>query len=338
MEEERFDPQLCDVEPPLESSAELTKIYHQKPFRYLDLPSEVRNMIMGYVLNPGDVYVRPLTRPRPEQAGPWDTLTEECALPLFPLKYSWLPPYNSFDKEFCKLVGDEPLPKASVKPGFQLLAASKQTLAEGHRMFYEDNIFHLPHGPLETIDEWLKNIQPAHKAMIKRVSITFSLADMPPRRLAHLDYFETENGDIPLEKRNGDPGDYDYLTWRVMDWLHFVWLYKLYFLRKWKSLEEIYIRCGDHTLKFDASDPELFDKMHREGFCRFVKDVKHELSAMLQAEGWDHTRNWMLRRGKLIYGQRYFDRYDIEESQCEDQEEKDQEEILMASHAFMLGP
>ena len=63
-------------------------------------------------------------------------------------------------------------------PGFQLLAACKQTHREGERLFYQTNTFHLPVGSSEVTLRWLNTLRPEHRDMIESVCIYYTLADL----------------------------------------------------------------------------------------------------------------------------------------------------------------
>ena len=121
-------------------------ITSQEHFDFLALPPEVRNIILKYVLVPGEVY------PRPSM---WPTQNN----------YKTVPP--KAPDTWCRDLMNEPFMKGNLRDfheiikaksrdtvphpleGFSLLAACKQTYEEGCRLFYEDYIFHLPRGPVE---------------------------------------------------------------------------------------------------------------------------------------------------------------------------------------------
>lgn len=115
-----------------------------KPFNFLLLPGEIRNRIMEYILVPGDVFI---------------------------------PKMHVTDRDVC-YEDHEVYYESSFKsaPGFQFLAASRQTYAEGHKMFYKENNFHLPFGPMS--HNILGGYRPKHQDMIQRMTVHTGLFDL----------------------------------------------------------------------------------------------------------------------------------------------------------------
>ncbi|KAL6712938.1 hypothetical protein ACLMJK_009493 [Lecanora helva] len=261
----------------LPESAPVPEMSEQKkPIGFLDLPPEIRNQILEYVLVPGEVHVRPLLRPQQEQEDPDSVAKRLLEDPLHPLNtlYSAL-----------TLKREKQISKAGTHPGFQVLAACKQTLSEGRSMCYEGNTFYLPPGPLERTCEWLGGIQPGHRAMIKNVCIELSLADLTPEMLAKL---ETHI----LRDRRRNLLWIDIITKLTTQVLKTIWFKKIDFVGEWELLDKIHVRFMDQKRTFSADEKDLTRKMRR-AVIKWKERIEGELAGVIDMNGWFALQEWM---------------------------------------------
>lgn len=256
-----------------------------KPFRYFDLPGEIRNKILQYGLVAGDIYPCGEASMRARKRKPkavWDMMYEAFGLWKFAGLEGLVP---KVDKPQRQIV--TPL------PGFQLLATCKQARLEGRSIFYELNTFHLPHGPIQNTLQWIEKIQPESRNMIKKVCITLSIADLTP---ATLEAFDRWRWAMDLNH----PGvHHDRLV--VSDLASYletrIWREKIEFLKKWKSLETICLKYPrstdwlerDEVLGGVGTPPPLALRLEIAGH-----DVEAELRGLLYAMGWVKTREWLM--------------------------------------------
>lgn len=152
---------------------------------YFSLPGEVRNKIMDLVLVHGDVY-----------------------------------PYTSVSE--TSISSRDTAANVKPQPGIQLIATCKQAYHEGHELFYSSNTFHL--SPIMTL-EWSDRLQAKHKAMIKRISITFGLDELTTSMISQIN-------ETPEKKGTG-------LGITVVKTLHNGWMSKMAHIAAWTSLEKI---------------------------------------------------------------------------------------------------
>lgn len=228
---------------------------------YLSLPGELRNNIMSLILLPGNIYL-PASHlalqdrhiiPPPEDrfgdffhylaffgksyqqlsSGSKDHLrTHRCFLAFATsdeLHYACLAP--KADKSI--LAPPEPL------PAFQLLAASRKIHIEGQAMFWSQNTFYLPHGPLPHTQFYFGNVLGQHKALISSIGIQFSLLDLTDGVVAAVDDLLCG---CPQEGWEIE-GQYGIRLFQAASVctiaLAWIWTSKLAWIRGWKGLKEL---------------------------------------------------------------------------------------------------
>jgi len=140
----------------LDRSAIADKNKPEKPFAYLSLPGEVRNMIIRLVLVPGAVRP-PAYRSPTRREPPLDELIE---------------------------LARETTSSKDILPGIAFLVLNHQIYNEASTLFYSSNIFFLPTGPCDEATTYFSFLAPTHKAQIRHLGIRFSVADITPSALA----------------------------------------------------------------------------------------------------------------------------------------------------------
>ena len=235
---------------------------------YFSLPGEVRNKIMGYVLVGG-------------QTNPYDPSSEA--------------PTRSQDTAA----------RVDFRLGVQLIATCKKAYFEGHGFFYSNNTFHLPP---KTPFLWPERLQAKHKAMIKRISITFGLVELTPSMLNQVENNMAEQGQI---HSNCWPSG-------VLDVLFEVWEAKMRYIAAWTSLEDITVHSFGCTVVlrhheiaahleeygFLQADTCFNDPFWRIIFRRSCLFVLGNIAAQADTVGWKKTREWLQVRkpGQMAEG------------------------------------
>lgn len=291
-----MNPNLDHYVDPLPFTIHTTMATSHQTLEYLSLPAEVRNKIMGYVLMPGDVHPRvPLSVPAKKRAFDPKSILNAMLAAVREVSYGVVL------KTLLAVMGGvlsglvalffEAESTRTIPPGFQLLATSKQVYYEGRQMFYGANVFHLPRGNLEDTVKWHEKLLPEHKAMIKRVQITMSVADLTPVAMEDFDIWRS--ADIHRRCSVHDCAA-TYLRSRV-------WKQKLDFLRAWKSLETVYIDSGWGAIPVHG---RIFGQL-ADQYLGIVLDnarieVRAQLRSMIGTMGWEATRDLLAggaRRG-----------------------------------------
>lgn len=158
---------------------------------YHSLPGELRSLIYKQVLVPGHVWIRP---PPLSKKATLHTSDKICLWLAFLLDVfatylyrlirkisasklfaGWLEPHVS--------IGTQPLSyPVKKKPctAYQLLATCKQARDEGSAMFYSQNRFHLPPGPVEISHTWLESLRTKDQALLNLIVLDLSFLDLEP--------------------------------------------------------------------------------------------------------------------------------------------------------------
>lgn len=120
-----------------------------------------------------------------------------------------------------------------------LLAASRQTYEESYRYYWAGNTFYFPRGPVSHSKLYWRSVRPQHKALVMSIAIQFSIADLTPEVLDHIEQYARK---IPRHvKRDGCPPEEFYIGWEhyVTTALTIIWARKLDWIRRWENLETV---------------------------------------------------------------------------------------------------
>lgn len=227
----------------------------QRGFRLLDLPREIQDQIIGYVLGPREVRLEPYTKR-------WGFMVPEC-------QRFFMDMYNRIEKrpkdstlERARRIDHRrlrfPDPRFSniggrpsrQQPGFQLLATCKALYEAGHVLFYSRNVFHLAPGPIVISSHYFEQLQPRHRNLIKFLILEFTIADLTPEGFQHVEE------EVALWKRTSRRSfRHADKAQQVRVWLdssiatlNFLWRRKLEWLEKWQTLERAWIYGGRYKM------------------------------------------------------------------------------------------
>lgn len=158
---------------------------------------------MEYVLIPGDVYIRSARKTRHAEE-PWKSPSSRLKRSVTAMvTFS----RHLLGKRLRRVTKSSPDGRLTLeRPGFQLLATCKQAYNDGHYMFYAMNIFHLPPGPVNSINGWFANLRPEHQRLIKTICIDIDLVELTYGGLEAVEIFARDS-------RGRRPNNYDGNAW-----------------------------------------------------------------------------------------------------------------------------
>ena len=213
----------------------------------------------------------------------------------------------------CKSVSEAPTrsqetaARVDFRLGVQFIATCKQAYVEGHGLFYSTNTFHLS---LKMPFLWPERLQPKHKAMIKRISITIGLVELTPSML-----------DQVQSNMVGHTGYSSVWASAVLDVLVEEWKAKMRYIAAWNSLEEVEVhsfgctvflphheivaQLGElHVAGGSQLDACFNHPYWRVTFRRSCLYVIGNISVEVDSVGWKKTREWLQVRkpGQMAEG------------------------------------
>ena len=165
---------------------------------YFSLPLELRDKIMRYALIHGNIYIQPSSEqyqhscnifpPETESTGTYLQHSRrhcatkiDCITDVTKVKMKQI--FAHIDV-YTPSVFNAPKPK---KPkieqqlfvlGFQLLATNSRALSEGAPIFWSNNTFFFPPGPVCNTQAYFRNVMPEHSSLIRRLAIRLSPRDL----------------------------------------------------------------------------------------------------------------------------------------------------------------
>ena len=119
----------------------------------------------------------------------------------------------------------------------QFLSVCRTAYEEGHAMFYSQNTFYLPHGPLSHTRDYFDKLRPENKRLIRKMVLEISLWDLDLTAFddieAQLRAKDVVKGQLPPDRsvKNWVPP----IVYNIIS----TWRSKLAWLRDWTWLEEI---------------------------------------------------------------------------------------------------
>ncbi|KAI4160550.1 MAG: hypothetical protein LQ342_005657 [Letrouitia transgressa] len=117
-------------------------------------------------------------------------------------------------------------------PGF--LTASRQSYEEGMPIFYKNNVFFLPLGPLEITVDFLEQIRPEYRSLIKVLGLTMDCRDLG---FGTLDFFEWDR----QSEEKADPSAYLFKA-QIQTALKGIWDKKLDWIVSQQNVEKVVIQ------------------------------------------------------------------------------------------------
>ena len=301
------------------------RVHYQQNMSYLALPAEIRQQILRHALVLDLIAVSP--NPSPEQE-PWDRkwlkTIHSKIVDYMDCREHWEPHTSATlnqveqpakdrikvenlevtaivllgikdNRDVLKLHGAYPL---KLLTGDPLLACCRQTYNEGHQIFFAENTFQLPPGPIKHSIAWLSGLQPANAVAITSLAISLSSWDLSSEILEHLSHLAFYEKIIRRE------------TWHENNWarpireyLIEIWTKKIAFLKAWGQIVQIHHcdRCAsrlrtpddDPHHDRDASNVKLCDTFG--DFERIVSSIATHVSRQLKPLQLPYT--WRTMKG-----------------------------------------
>ncbi|KAL8832514.1 MAG: hypothetical protein Q9170_004847 [Blastenia crenularia] len=214
---------------------------------YLSLPPEIRSQILKQTLISGSV------RPYRGQTahGNWQRDFEIVIAAhrhawkgfiLHPDSTSSIAAWEAIDSYWIIMLAETPtLCSSALAIGPHFLSVCRTAYEEGHVIFYSQNTFYLPCGPLSHTRDYYDHLRPKHQKLIRKMVLELTIFDLD---ITAFDEIERDlcakdvvNGRLPADKSVEDwvaPIAYNIIsTWRS----------KLAWLQDWTWLEEATITC-----------------------------------------------------------------------------------------------
>lgn len=208
------------------------------PFRYFDLPGEIRNQVMEHALVPGTICLpspKSPESPKPLSLCLWgyvilcyhflDSFISKLLYLCARIEFSTISePLVRDTSDFdCYLERTIPGRKAE---GFELLATCRRAWREGDHI-YMRNRFLLPSGPVIRSEEWLNSISPCRWNMTKRVICDFTLGGRDPKIVERI-YTEALRNNPAIKDPNGGEAE-KFFVKKVVEHLDNIWSAKMRF-------------------------------------------------------------------------------------------------------------
>ena len=205
-----------------------------KPFRLLDLPSEIVLMILRLILVPGRVYPRP--RIKEQGKGGSRAAQGEIGSKAFLSRNPRSPSLGNVDKRRIR--------SSNLEPGYQILATRKQILKDGAPLFYSKNVFYIPRGLARYAQSYFNTLLPEHRSLIRRVVCRVSATDFDIQAAQNASESYSVQGFNVFSPRN---------QWFLMtetsrrNWnlLYAAWLTRCYWICEWQRQE---LAANEHGL------------------------------------------------------------------------------------------
>ena len=215
----------------------------------MSLPAEIRNKIAELALVQDRVHL-------PQADGATDDLTKIFHVELDHKPFDNLIPYHMqkavehtllfLVRIVLKFISREAISKRPTGLGVGLLAASRRTYEDSHWLYWALNTFYLPRGPASHTRHYWTSVNPRHKTLVRSIGIQFSLADLTPETLDHIEHYAHLRPDhnSPGQRLSGDVGS---VPWRhyIVDALTHIWAQKLGYIRGWQNLHELKLEAPD---------------------------------------------------------------------------------------------
>ena len=281
----------------------------RRPFRYFDLPGEIRNEIMSYILVPGDVYIRPPHRIAKHTASTIGVQVRETKVKLRMISRYLLASGQRLLHNIGSSNHQRSLSAGNAittpRSALRFLSVCRQTRSEGSPVFYSMNTFHLPHGPIAITIKWLYSIHSDHCSHIRTVHVSFDERDITSATLEAFDKW-----------RQPKAGHLLFPTHTILPFIHthlqhfddnllatflqtILWKEKWMVLRTWCTLDAIHFDCDKISQYQDVSWPPNGARADSDLIRDFISDLA-ELTALrvgsrIRAHGWRATRAWLLQ-------------------------------------------
>ncbi len=213
-------------------------------FNHISLPGEIRDIIARLALGHGKIFLRPVGEAKhyPFQIFHWNrrsaSKTPRSSIRSHMKKIIEIL-FASLVRHTLRYLDLEPTFTRPMDSTVGLLTASRQTYEESYSYYWAGNTFYLPRGPVSHSKLYWRSIQPQHKALVTPIAIQFSIADLTPEVLDHIEQYARKNPH--RGRRDGSPPEEFHSGWEyyVNAALTFIWARKLQWVQRWENLERV---------------------------------------------------------------------------------------------------
>ena len=228
------------------SVANLTSESIQQTLPFFSLPAEIRNPIMQELLNYEVIAVQPrlAIQEKASIEGAGDRVKDRC------------------------LPSEQTAARSAKYPNgcSSFIATCRQAHKEGGPIFYSNNAFHVPPGPVEDMMSWMDDLRSVNLTFIPTIVLKLSLTDLPYERFVEL------LGTVERCNNSEDSHDFHYeckCKWicLLQSEMRKIWSDKLRLLMEWGQVvrtegsDPDRLRCtfDDPKEPTDAEGVMLFD-------------------------------------------------------------------------------
>ncbi|KAL9599004.1 MAG: hypothetical protein Q9219_004118 [cf. Caloplaca sp. 3 TL-2023] len=219
--------------------------YDQNRTGYLSLPPELRSQIIEHILSTGPIRPYSGQTAHHDWQRDYEIVTEAHAhawkdFICHPSRRSRRVLSQMLYSYLFVLVADCPtlcISAMDIAPHF--LSVCQTTYHEGHSMFYSQNAFHLPVGPLSHTKGYFDNLRSEHRKLIRRMVLDLSIYDL---NISAFDAIEKEVRAKDVVKGRLPP-DRSVEDWTVPITYNLIstWRSKLAWLRDWTWVPNVVI-------------------------------------------------------------------------------------------------
>lgn len=274
---------------------------------HIPLPGEIRDIIASLVLGSRKIFLPPIgeAKHHPVQIFHWSR--GSACTPLRSsiqshIKMTIEKIFSCFVREALKHLDLEPTLTftRSKYSAVGLLTVSRQTYEDSYFHYWAKNTFYLPRGPVSHSKLYWRSIRSQHKALVTSIAIQFSIADLTPEVLSHIEQYARKNSDrgrregIILQEFDSD---WEYY---VIVALASIWTRKLIWIRRWGSLERLRLEAPG-VLPVELKEAKEFEVALRGSGRRIRRYLK---PGWQLASHLSNTRVWCFVRQATVQARR----------------------------------
>ncbi|KAL9607760.1 MAG: hypothetical protein Q9167_007356 [Letrouitia subvulpina] len=232
------------------------------PRNFFSLPAEIRRSILKQALTLNTVYWHPQNISVTGHTGESQGVLSPSRLQKAPLGHS-----NTY-----------------ALPGF--LTTSRQSYEEGMPIFYQNNVFFLPLGPLDVTVKFFDQIRPEYRSLIKAFGLTMDYRD--------LGFVVLDSSEWNRQSYLADH-DAHYYEHRIQTVLRGIWQKKLEWIKSQQHVEKVAIQFefGHILKKHNAGNPGRM-------ILRIASMEGQHMTRLVQCFGWKKLKS-LINAGLIFY-------------------------------------